>query len=217
MADIEISGLPPTTGIAGTDQLATKKGSTDFRGTVDQLTSFVKSQITDEEVFDAVLNEDGPSSGLHAQYLGGREAGFFMNASNLVAGAVSAGLLPNGSYATYHSGSQSRTVIKLPEFVAGVRLMVQFGQSGLFSANQLITTNFGEAFVSGLDKDNKPYVYVTPACEADGKTSAPFRVELGVRLDQDTVTLAGFSAATFRTHGSGADRVRCNWIAVGRY
>lgn len=227
MADIQISGLPDTSGLSSTDFLATKKGSDDLKATLQQVIDLVKDEITAEEILQKLLTVDTDTSGLNTNTLQGNTASFFTNASNLISGIVSNSRLPNGSYNENFVGGGAfgtgRNSIwwKIPSFLTGgTRLMVQFGYTNYISNNGQVLTTFPLSFSSGFGNENDPIVFVTPECRADGYAGVSDLlrdrdVELDIRLYYKDLTR--FRCNAIRTTGSNSDYVRAMWLAIGKY
>lgn len=234
MPDIQISGLNPTPGLAGTDQFATKKGAEDFRATLDQISQYIIDNDLDAQtILDRLKTVDTDTSGLNANFLQGLTSSYFRNASNLNAGIVPDLRLPQGSLTeNFIAGGNWGTgrngiAIPFPSFITGgVRLLVQFGYSNYTFDGGTITITFPQAFASGWGSDNKPLVILSPECRRDLSGGSPWNndssagdgrqnIELDMRLWYSDLTKARCSS--IRTRGSEGDTVRANWLAIGKY
>lgn len=233
MPDIQINELNPTTGVEATDQFATKKGAEDFRTSVQQISDYIlQNNLDAQTLLDLIKTVDSDTSGLNANTLQGQVASFFRNASNLNAGTVADARLPQGTFSeNFVAGGnwgtgRNNLVLRVPEFIFGVRLLIQIGYSNYTGSSGNIFVTFSQPFASGFGSDNKPIVLITPECRRNltggnpwnGATSEsrPFaNVEIDCRLWYSDLTQ--FRASTIRTTGSDGDTARANWIAIGRY
>jgi len=218
----QISELPATPGLVTTDLIATKQGTTDYRATIDQLGTLIRSGITAADIMAMVQTLDTNSSGLNANFLQGNSSDYFVNASNLASGTTPNARLPNGTFTSSVLTTSSKNYIQFPTFIFGLnRIMIQFGVTDYYTESRDIVTTFPVAFASGLTNANEPILIVTPQCKRDGWSGATgnstpyFNVELDVRPWY--VSLSQFKASTIRTSRSGSDTVRANWIAIGKY
>ena len=233
MPDIQINELNPTTGVEATDQFATKKGAEDFRTSVQQISDYIlQNNLDAQTLLNLILTVDTDGSGLNATTLQGFTPANFRNANNLNAGVVPNARLPQGTFSeNFIAGGnwgtgRNNLVLRVPDFIFGIRLMVQVGYSNYIGNNGNIVVSFSQPFSSGFGSDNKPIVLITPECRKDLSGGTPWNgpnsdnpatrnVELDCRLWYSDLTQ--FRASTIRTGGSENDTARANWIAIGRY
>lgn len=223
---IEIAGIPDSSGVSNTDQFVTRKGSGDVKATATQVSSYVLGNLSDQDVMDKLLNVDGDLSGLNANFLQGLTSAYLRNASNLNAGTVPNARLPQGTLDVYFTPQGSihqdagllRCVLKLPNFIAGVNLMIQFGHSRFTTANTTLTVTFPEAFASGFTNENTPWVNLSPENRSDQWPSVPVPEQaIELRCQLYSTSLTNIRMATHRVRGSNSDYVRGNYIAIGTY
>lgn len=226
---IQITELPAISSIDG-DELGILRDATgDVKFTVDEMTTYVLDQLTASDTLDLVKAANPEVNGLNANLLQGLAASFFQNASNLASGTVPdnrlPGWLPSPSWTSggaYPNAGSFKDYIRIPSFLlSGQRYMIQFGWTNFVAENSAITVDFRTPFTSGWGGENNPLVLVSPECRANGwsgDTSAPqnkFNVELDARVWY--TDLNKFKISTIRNEGYDPDRVRANWIAIGKY
>lgn len=220
--------LDNTGGVAGTDYLATSKGSEDVKATLTEVSNFILNNLSDATVLSKLLNVDSNTSGLNANFLQGFAASHFLNAANMTGGPIPTSVLPAGTFTSsftpggvYTNAGTVKNVIKVPEWLLGGRIMIQFGWTEFIYANSQSRLIYPEPFASGFSGEDKPFLSVTPECRRDAWSevstgSQPkFNVELDIRVSKNR--LNSFDVDSIRTYGSNTDRVRAMYWAVGRY
>lgn len=221
----EISQLPASSGLIGTDLFASKKGASDFSLSGEQVSTYVLGNLSDQDVLDKLKNVDGAGSGLDADLLQGLLPSFFRDAGNLNAGTVPDARLPQGTLTTYfqaggiyNNAGRLRCVLKIPNFLFMTNLMVQFGHTYFIQHNQESIITFPEAFASGFTTEDRPWYNVA----ADNRSSnwpnpSTPGAAIELRCQGYDCTLTELKVAARREQGSGNDYVRGNYIAIGRY
>jgi hypothetical protein len=225
MANIEISGLPATAGLATTDQFPTKKGTLDYRANLGQLVTLVTDNFTAAELLTLLLTVDSDSSTLNSNFLQGATKAFFTSASNLNAGTVPDARLPNQTITT--SGGINdynepfSVAIPLPAFMfGGTKVMVQAGLTEQYLSNTDFTITYPIPFTGGFGysylNDASPIFLVTPyGITVDANPAPSERVEVGVGVYKTTLSYANCS--TYRRSGKSYDYAKAFWFAIGKY
>lgn len=224
---IKLPQLDPTTGLDNSDVVLTTKGSQDYKATLAELVSHIKDNITPAEILTMLLQVDGDNAGINATTLQGLLPSFFRNASNLNSGTVPNSRLPSGDNqlsfvqgGEYNAGRNQLT-LNFPNFMLGINLRVIVGWSFFVTTNSNITINFDQPFTQGFGTENTPIVIGVPECRSGvwngtvSKAFNPENIELDARLWYSDLSKAIFS--TMRHGGFGGDRVRVNYMAIGRY
>lgn len=225
MANIEISGLPATPGLSLTDQFPSKKGTADYRATLEQLADLVKDDTTAAEILAKILTVDTDSSTLNANFLQGAARSFFTNASNLDSGTVPTARLPSQTI-TSTGGSNGinspfAKAIPIPSFLFnGQRIMIQGGLTQYYPPNTSFTITYPTPFVGGFGysniNDHSPLFLVSPYCITGDISPSPTEsIEIGVSTTRTTLSYA--NCATYRRSGSSTDYAKAFWLAIGYY
>lgn len=213
----EINDLPATPGVASTDLLATKKGTADYRATVDQLSTIIRNDLTAFEVMQLIQQVDSDVSGLNANTLQGATRSFLQDADNLVFGKVSNNRLPNGEVTNYGGTAWSQRWL-LPVFLLGQPVMIQFGVTERILESTLITVPFPTPFASGYGSPNEPFVMIAPMSDdGTGDTTKMVTSNIQLSMQMHKATLSNITMISQRLWGTGADRVRAFWLAIGKY
>lgn len=231
MAGVRITELDPTTGLEGTDQIATSKGAEDYNATITNVLDYVKTNFTPAEILAKLVTVDGVGSGLDSDLLQGLAASYFLNAGNLNAGTVPDARLPstttNPQYTagsgTHAAAGSYKDYIQIPEFLlGGQRYMIQFGWGNFVTEGSTQTITYRTPFASGFGAENKPLVILSPECrssEWNGSIAAPGGAAANVELDMKLwySDLTAIKVSVIRNAGALTDYVRANWIAIGKY
>lgn len=230
MPTIQIPSLPPVSSIDGDEQIPMRDALGDVKVTLDQVSNFVKSELTPEETLAKVIASNPQANGLNANLLQGLAAPYFRNASNLNTGIVDPLRLPQGDHnyfwnigGLYPQAGSLKGMLKLGDFIAGgSKIMIQWGWTNFVYANTDIQVPFYESFTGGWGTENKPLVMVVPECrgsEWNGPTSSSAGPSANVELTMAAyyTHLSFFKCSSTRIGGGLADTVRGNWIAIGYY
>ena len=221
-----IPDAPPVVSVDGPELFIARDDLGDVKITADQLASFVIGELTPAQALAKVIASSPEINGLDANLLQGLAASFFQNASNLSSGTVPDARLPQGEFnfswasgGFYSNAGILKGFIKFsPHILGGNNLMIQAGWTSFVGENISQATNFLTPFTSGFGNEDVPIVFVTPQCRSSEypTTLNTYQdIELGCRLK--SVSKTSISTQSYRSSGHGADKVRANWLAIGKY
>lgn len=226
-----IGDAPPIVELEGAEEfIATGTSDSDVHVTADQIADFTIDSLTPAETLAKVSAASPQTNGLNANFLQGLAASYFQNASNLSSGTVPDARLPQGEHnSTWSSGGiypnagSLKSYLKFDEIIpGGPKIMLQWGWTNFVNPSTDVSVTFNQPFSGGWGNENTPVVFLTPECrgsEWSGALSsfAGAGANVEVTMSVYYTSLTFFKCSSFRMAGSGLDRVRGNWWAIGYY